>query len=66
MVPCRPEQGISLPKGWPRRVRSAVIHAISKARFALAVGCGEAAKTLEACVLLKHDIDRLLREPRSS
>ncbi len=33
---------LPLPKGWPRRVRSAAVHAIALARLALTTACGQA------------------------
>ncbi len=35
---------LPLPKGWPRRVRSAVVHAIALARLALTTARGQAGK----------------------
>ncbi len=33
---------LPLPKGWPRRVRSATVHAIAPARLALTTARGQA------------------------
>jgi len=54
-----PECKVPLPKGWPRRVRSAVIRTICLARFALTVAHGGAAKALDARNRLQQDNDRL-------
>ncbi len=35
---------LPLPKGWPRRVRSAAVHAIALARLALGIARGQAWK----------------------
>ena len=40
-MPRRTRPSLSLPKGWPRRIRSAAIHAISLARLALTVARGQ-------------------------
>jgi len=41
-VPRPPHRSLPLPKGWPRRVRSAAVHAIALARMALTTACGQA------------------------
>ncbi len=38
----RPHQTLPPPKGWPRRVRSAAVHAIALARLALTTARGQA------------------------
>ena len=43
----RGDPPIPLPKGWPRTVRSAVIHAISLAQFSLTHTRSWAANTIE-------------------
>ena len=53
---------IPLPKGWPRRVRSAVIHAISLAHYSLTATRSWAANSLNARVQLKQENDRLRQE----
>jgi putative transposase len=53
---------IPLPKGWPRCVRSAVLHAISLARFSLIAARGWAANSWNARIRLKQDISRLRQE----
>ena len=35
---------LSLPKGWPRRIRSAAVHAIALARLAVTTARGQAGK----------------------
>jgi transposase-like protein len=53
---------IPLPKGWPRRVRSAVIHVISLAHYSLVVTRSWAADSWNARVRLKRDNERLRQE----
>ncbi len=50
---------IPLPKGWPRRVRSAVIQIISLAHFSLITTRSWAANSWNARVRLKQDNQRL-------
>ncbi len=57
-----PDPEISLPKGWPRRVRSAVIHAVSLVRVSLTFTHSWAADCLNARIRLKTDNDRLRQE----
>jgi len=40
----QPHFPLSLPKGWPRRVRSSAVHAIALARLALTTARGQAGK----------------------
>ncbi len=40
----QPHFPLPLPKGWPRRVRSAAVHAIALARLALATTRGQTGK----------------------
>ena len=51
-----------LPKGWPRRARSAVIHAISLAHFSLTYTRSWAANSINARIRLKQEADRLRQE----
>ncbi len=37
---------LTLPRGWPRRIRSAAVHAISLSTFALTAALGWAAQSL--------------------
>ena len=53
---------IPLPPGWPRRVRSAVVHAISLAQFSLTASRGWAANSWNARVRLREENDRLRQE----
>jgi transposase InsO family protein len=53
---------IPLPRGWSRRVRSAVIHVISLAHFSLTATRSWAANSWNARLRLKQDIDRLRQE----
>ena len=50
---------IPLPRAWPRRVKSAMLHAISLAQFALAYTRGWAANSQVARVRLKAANDQL-------
>ena len=43
-MPPQPHFPLPLPKGWPRRVRSAAVHAIALARLALTTARGQAGK----------------------
>ncbi len=40
----QPHFPLPLPKGWPRRVRSAAVHAIALVRLALTTARGQAGK----------------------
>jgi len=53
---------IPLPTGWPRRVRSGIIHAISLAHFSLTSTRSWAANSWNARIRLKADNDRLRHE----
>jgi hypothetical protein len=53
---------LPLPKGWPRRVRSAVLHAISIARYSLTTAHGWAANSVNARIRLKAQRDRMKQE----
>ena len=59
LAPCRP---LPLPRMWPRRVRSAAVHAISVADFALTTALGWAAQSLNPRLRLRADIERLRQE----
>ncbi len=54
--------GIPLPKGWPRRVRSAVVHAVSMANVVFTVTRGQAENHFNARVRLQAENDRLRHE----
>ena len=65
------DPGLPLPKGWPRRVRAAVVHAISLAQASLTLAHGWAAKSHNARQRLKaangglrEEISRLREELR--
>jgi putative transposase len=55
---------LPLPHGWPRRVRSAVVHAISLAHTSLTATHGWAANSWNARIRLKVENDRLRQEIR--
>jgi len=54
--------GALLPKGWPHRVRSAVVHAISMSNVAFAVTRSQAENHFNARVRIQAENDRLRRE----
>ena len=62
MVGSAPAPRIPLPNGWSRRVRSAVIHAISLAHFSLTSTRSQAANSWNARIRLKAENDRLRQE----
>ncbi len=53
---------IPLPKGWPRFVRSAIVHAVSMANVVFTVTRGHAENHFNARVRLQAENDRLRRE----
>ena len=53
---------LPLPKGWPERVRSAVVHAISIAQFSIVYTRSWAANNRNARIRLKTQNDRLHQE----
>jgi len=63
MAPSR-VSALPLPHGWPRRVRSAVVHAISLAHISLTATRGCAADSWNARIRLKEENDRLGQEIR--
>jgi len=62
MATARGVPALSLPKSWSRRVRSAVLHAISLARFAVTHGRAHAAGSRKARFRQQAGIDRLRQE----
>jgi hypothetical protein len=58
----RPTADIPLPKCWPRRIRSAVIHTIAMAHLSLTHARSVAANSINARIRLKEEIDRLKNE----
>ena len=54
--------GTVLPKNWPRRVRSALVHAISMSNVVFAVTRSHAENHFNARVRLQAENDRLSRE----
>ncbi len=46
---------LPLPKGWPNRIRSAVIHAVSLANFSLTFARSVAANSINARIRLKAE-----------
>ena len=55
-------QTIPLPKGWPRVVRSGVLHAIALASTALNVAWGKAASSRSPRYRQRAEVDRLRAE----
>ena len=53
---------IPLPRGWPQHARSAMLHVISLAQFALAYTRGWAVNSQVARVRLKAENDRLRQQ----
>ena len=53
---------IPLPRGWPSRVKSAILHVISLAQFTLAYTRGWAANSPNSRIRLKAELDRALQE----
>ena len=58
--PSSPE--IPLPRGWPSRVKSAILHVISLAQFTLAYTRGWAANSPNCRIRLKAELDRAHQE----
>ncbi len=53
---------LALPRGWHRGLRSAAVHAISLADFALTTALGWAAQSLNPRLRLRAEIERLRQE----
>ena len=53
---------LPLPRGWPRRVRSAVVHVISLARTSLALTQGWASESMNGQLRRRAEGDRLQQE----
>ena len=62
MLGDRSRPKIPLPKQWPSRVRSGVLHAISLAHFSLTYTRSWAANSWNARIRLKQENDRLQQE----
>ena len=62
MLGNRSRPRIPLPKQWPSRVRSGVLHAISLAHFSLTFTRSWAANSINARIRLKQENDRLGQE----
>jgi len=62
MLPKPAVSPIPLPTGWPRRVRSAVVHTISLAQTSLTHARSVAANSINARIRLKAEVDRLRQE----
>lgn len=57
-----PHHPLPLPRGWPRRVRSAVIQVISLARTSLALTRGWASNSMNPQLRRQVEADRLQEE----
>src|SRR5262245_19697384 len=57
-----PFHSLPLPRGWPRRVRSAVVQVISLARTSLTLTQGWAAESLSPEMRRRAEEDRLQQE----
>ena len=57
-----PDLGLALSKGWPTRIRSAVIHVISLAHFSVTFARSVAANSINARIRLKAENSRLRQE----
>ena len=53
---------LPLPKQWPNRIKSAVVHAVSLAQYAVTTAHAQMAKTGDASSRLRRKIERLERE----
>ncbi len=53
---------IPLPRAWPSRVKSAILHVISLAQFTLTYTRGWAANSPNARIRLKAELDRAFQE----
>ena len=53
---------IPLPRSWPSRVKSAILHVISLGQFTLAYTRGWAANSLNSRIRLKAELDRACQE----
>ncbi len=53
---------LALPRGWPRRIRSAAVHPTSLAEFALTAALGWAAQSLNPRLRLRAELERLRNE----
>src|SRR5262245_10886235 len=62
MARCRPPIAFPLPDGWPKRVRSGIVHAICLARVALTAAHGWAANSSNARMRLGVENQRLRQE----
>ena len=62
MTAKRPSPEIPLPRGWPSRVKSAILHVISLAQFTLAYTRGWAANSPNSRIRLKAELDRALQQ----
>ena len=62
MLTQSPNHALSIPKGWPRRVRSAVIHTIALAQTSLTHARSVTANSASVRIRLKEENDRLRQE----
>ncbi len=62
MPPIDLAHSLPLPRGWPRRVRSAVVQVISLARTSLALTQGWASDSMNGHLRRQAEADRLQQE----
>jgi hypothetical protein len=53
---------LALPRGWPARIRSSTVRAISLAPFSVTFARGVAANNINKRMRLQADVDRLQQE----
>ena len=62
MLDAAVRRNLALPKGWPARIRSSTVQAISLAHFSLTFARGVAANSLNKRMRLQAEVDRLRQE----
>ena len=62
MLDAAARRHLSLPKGWPARIRSSTVQAISLAHFSLTFARGVAANSINRRMRLQVEVDRLRQE----
>lgn len=62
MIPTGSQRGTPLPSHWPRRVRSAIVHAFSMATIAFTLARARAANHFDVRVRLQAELDQRERE----
>ena len=62
MLPLSCSSDISVPKSWPKNIKSAVLHVISLAHYAITYARGWAANSINARVRLQAKLNTTLEE----